>query len=232
MDRPYVICHMLTSIDGKVTGDFLSHDYCEKAIDAYYQINRDLKADAFACGRVTMEDSFTNHKKVALSRYKSRKVPRVDFVAMKAKRYAVAFDRYGKLGWTSSTIIDEDPGYGGAHIIEVLLENVSDAYLAYLKTIKVSYIFAGKDEMDVSLALKKLKDLFGIKKLLLEGGSIIDGAFLKENLVDELSLVVTPIVADASSKPLFDAANMQTFSLLELKYLKDSSVYLRYKLTK
>ena len=76
------------------------------------------------------------------------------------------------------------------------------------------------------------KDLFGIKKLLLEGGSIIDGAFLKENLVDELSLVVTPIVADASSKPLFDAANMQTFSLLELKYLKDSSVYLRYKLTK
>ena len=24
MNRPYIICHMVTSIDGKVTGDFLS----------------------------------------------------------------------------------------------------------------------------------------------------------------------------------------------------------------
>jgi len=24
MNRPYIICHMVTSIDGKVTGEFLS----------------------------------------------------------------------------------------------------------------------------------------------------------------------------------------------------------------
>ena len=40
MNRPYVICHMVTSIDGKVTGDFLYRPECEKATDIYYEINR------------------------------------------------------------------------------------------------------------------------------------------------------------------------------------------------
>ena len=59
MNRPYVICHMTTSIDGKVTGDFLSRPNHGGASELYYQINRDYKADAYACGRVTMEGSFT-----------------------------------------------------------------------------------------------------------------------------------------------------------------------------
>ena len=29
MNRPYIICHMVTSIDGKVTGDFLNRPGCE-----------------------------------------------------------------------------------------------------------------------------------------------------------------------------------------------------------
>ncbi len=33
MNIPYIICHMLTSIDGKVTGDFLSQPICSKATD-------------------------------------------------------------------------------------------------------------------------------------------------------------------------------------------------------
>ena len=59
MSKPYVICHMLTSIDGKVTGDFLKGDEAAFATEIYYQLNRDYKAEAFACGRVTMEESFT-----------------------------------------------------------------------------------------------------------------------------------------------------------------------------
>ena len=59
MNRPYIICHMVTSIDGKVTGDFLYRPECEKATEIYYDINRDLKCNGFICGRVTMEGSFT-----------------------------------------------------------------------------------------------------------------------------------------------------------------------------
>ena len=48
MERPYIICHMVTSLDGKVTGDFLFTPECAAATELYYQINRDYRADAFA----------------------------------------------------------------------------------------------------------------------------------------------------------------------------------------
>lgn len=43
MNRPYIICHMVTSLDGKVTGDFLFKPECEGATEIYYDINRKLK---------------------------------------------------------------------------------------------------------------------------------------------------------------------------------------------
>ena len=163
MNRPKVICHMTTSIDGKATGEFLGMPQCERATEIYYEINRDGHADAFACGRVTMEGSFTDGWYPDLTAYQGVSIPREDYVADKgAKFFAVAFDRQGRLGWKTPCIEDEDPGYGGAHIIEVVLEGVSDAYLAYLREVGVSYIFAGGEEMDILLALEKLRRLFGI----------------------------------------------------------------------
>ena len=62
MNRPYIVCHMVTSIDGKVTGDFLGLPACEDATEVYYEINREYKSrgsGGFICGRITMEGSFT-----------------------------------------------------------------------------------------------------------------------------------------------------------------------------
>ena len=230
MTRPYIICHMVTSIDGKVTGNFLSDEKCEAATERYYQINRDFKADAFACGRVTMEGSFTQGWKPDLSQFAGAVVPREDYVAdLDAKFFAVAFDRRGQLGWQTPVIVDEDPGYGGAHIIEVMCENVSDAYLAYLQHIGVSYLFAGKTELDLPLALEKLYTLFGIKTLLLEGGSILNGAFQRENAVDELSLVMAPVSAEAEDKPLFMDSVISGWALMNITTYEDGVLWLRYK---
>ena len=201
--RPYVICHMMTSIDGKVTGDFL---YSEKGIEVsetYYEINRQLKGDAFACGRVTMESSFTNGFKPDLSAFVNAEIPDGDYIAMKHNYYAVSFDTNGKVGWTDGKIHDDDEGYNDCHIIEVLSENTPKEMLAYYRSIGVSYIFAGGNNIDIKIALNKLYSIFGIKKLLLEGGSIINGAFLRAGAVDELSLLTAPIVADKNDKSLF-----------------------------
>ena len=123
---------------------------------------------------------------------------------------------------------DEDPGYNNMHIIEVLTESAKDEYLAYLQDIKVSYIFAGKEELNVKLALEKLKTLFNIDTLLLEGGSIINGAFLKEDLVDELSLVYVPLLAKKDDKPLFYDSKIKNFELISTERINDN-IYTRYK---
>lgn len=230
MSRPKVICHMTTSIDGKVTGEFLGLPECMKATEVYYEINRGFRADAYACGRVTMESSFTGGWYPDLAVYQGENIPREDYVADKdAKYFAVAFDRQGRLGWKTACIVDDDPGYGGAHIIEVLLEDVCDAYLAYLREEGISYIFAGKVEMDIYLALEKLRNLFGIETLLLEGGSIINGAFARAGMIDELSLVIAPVTADAKDKPLLMDVEPMTFELSSMKQYDDGVVYMRYK---
>ena len=231
MNRPYIICHMTTSIDGKVTGEFLSLPESEAAVEAYYEINRKYKADAYACGRVTMEGSFTGGFQPDLTPFLDAKVERTDYIAdTEANFFAVAFDRKGRLGWTDSRIHDEDPGYDDAHIINVMCEElVSDAYLAYLKRIGVSYLFAGKTELNLLLAAEKLKALFGIETLLLEGGSVINGAFQREGLVDELSLVVSPVVARKEDKILFDGSRIEGYHLQEVKQMEKDVIWLNYK---
>lgn len=220
---------MTTSIDGKVAGAFLFREECAPAIEEYYRLNREIPAEAFACGRVTMEESFTGGWYPDLSGFTNKKINREDYIANQdATRYAIAFDRKGKLGWKSSVIEDEDPGYGGAHIVEVLCEDVDDAYLSYLQSIGVSYIFAGKSEMDLEMALEKLWSNFFINDLLLEGGSEINSAFELAGLIDELSLVQTSVIADTERKPLFQQNNLGDYILKEAKVVSDSVLCLRY----
>ena len=230
MTRPYIICHMVTSIDGKVTGDFLFQNECAEATDIYYRINRERKADGFICGRVTMEGSFTEGWYPDLSQYKPVN-KKTDFLVNDLSGfYAVAFDTHGKLGWRSNKIIDPDgdPGYDGAQIIEVLSEDVDERYLTYLEAMEIPYIFAGETSIDVEIALFKLKNIIGCEALLLEGGSIINGAFERAGAVDELSLVVAPVIGGKDSKPLFMDSDIANFELIGAEN-ENGNLVLNYK---
>lgn len=234
MNRPYIICHMVTSVDGKVTGDFLFSPECAGATELYYDINRKLRSDGFICGRITMEGSFTGGYYPDLSEY----APichgggiKKDFIpdAMSGF-YAVAFDPKGRLGWKSNKIVDPDgdPGYDGAQIIEVLTEQADERYLGYLEAMKIPYLFAGETEIDVQQALFKLKSVIGCERLLLEGGSVINGAFQRADAIDELSLVVAPAVADKDDKPLFMDSTVSAFELVRADSI-NGNVVLNYR---
>ena len=226
---------MVTSIDGKVTGEFLSRPGCEKATDIYYELNREYNrngANGFICGRVTMESSFTGGWYPDLTKYKPVNPDPAPMNFWLDEEYmsgfyAVCFDPKGKLGWKSNRIIDEDPGYGGAQIIEVLTEQVDRRYLAYLQEMDIPYIFAGENEIDVEFALHTLF-VHGINTLLLEGGSIVNGYFQRAGVIDELSLVVAPIIADANDKPLFMNSTASGFELKKVKQY-DNVVWMNYK---
>lgn len=229
MNRPHIICHMVTSIDGKVTGEFLSSPVCERAVETYYAIHREKQADGFICGRVTMASSFTGGYYPDLSAYAPAE--KTDCIpAGLSGFYAVAFDTNGRLGWRTNRIVDPDgdPGYDGARIIEVLSEAVDERYLGYLKVKEIPYIFAGKDAIDIELALTKLKRIFGAETLLLEGGSVINGAFQRAGVIDQLSLVVAPVVADKADKPLFMDGDAAGFTLINTVQT-DGALVLNYR---
>ena len=235
MNRPYIICHMVTSIDGKVTGDFLYRPECEAATEIYYEMKRAYKQNGgsgFICGRITMEQSFTGGFYPDLSKYEPVKpdpVPMNFWLDEKDMSgfYAIAFDPKGKLGWKSAFIEDSDPGYDKAQIIEVLTEQADERYLAYLQERGIPYLFAGKDEIDVALALKILQDHIGVDTLVLEGGSIINGHFLRANCVDEISLVQAPVTADKDSKTLFMDGDAFNFELTKAEQ-RNGALVMRY----
>ena len=141
-------------------------------------------------------------------------------------------DGQGKIAWGRSDI-------GGDPIVVVLTEAVSDAHLAGLRADKVSYFFAGAASIDLARALEFLNRELGVERLLLEGGGVVNGSFLREGLIDEVSLIVWPVVDGAAGAPcVFDstpedanqAAALRATELLHAESMTDGSVWLRYRL--
>ena len=197
----------------------------------FYKFHRELNADAFCCGKNTMNLSFIDdNNKIDLNLYKKSNIKiGTDFIyKLTYEHFAVAFDSKGTLLWKNSHIIDEDSGFDKSHIIEVLSENVNIEYLGYLQEIKVSYIFAGKDKIDLNIALKKLKKLFDIKVLILEGGSLLNESFLNEDLIDEINLFIVPLTGGKDSKSLFNNGDVKNFKLNKTSLFDGGVVNLNY----
>lgn len=235
MNRPHIICHMMISLDGKIMGDYMNTQAAEDMNNEYDRIHDEFQADAWMCGRITMDDNFTFYKAPALD-MDAPEVPRTDYIAQPhAQSYVVAVDPSGRLGWTENAI----SGYAKrppAHIIEAVTEQVSNAYLAYLRKLGISYVFAGEERIDCGLLMEKLRLLFGIQTLLLEGGGVLNGTFLNAGLIDEVSLVITAAADGATTTPtLFDvpaalsARPATLFSLDSVQRLGEDGLWLRYK---
>lgn len=226
--KPYVICHMLGSVDGRIKQDIWGfkdhHKYFEEPASK-------IKADAWLVGRVTMQE-FSSKKAPAKKRGRIN-IAKEDFVAdYDAKTFAVVIDPSGKCYWDSNMVSTE-------HVIEVLTEKVSANYLAHLQEQNVSYIFGGAEELDLKLVLKKLYKLFGIKKLRIDGGGHVNGSFLKAGLIDEFSLVLAPVADGTIGAPtVFEAAEgyakrkATQFKLKSVKKIYDDFLWIRYEVLK
>ena len=153
------------------------------------------------------------------------------FARRGANAYGVVLDGHGKIAWGRSEI-------GGDPIVVVLTEQVSNAHLAGHRADGVSYLFAGTTELDLPLALETLNRELGVQRLLLEGGGVTNGIFLRAGLVDEVSLLVCPFVDGAPVAPaLFDAAPIEerqpapveSIELTGSEVLEEGVVWLRYR---
>lgn len=222
--KPYVICHTMSSIDGRLQSDRWGY---RDTADFFERPAAKIKVDAWIVGRTTMQE-FSSKKAHRLGK-PDRSIDKADFVGEHAGRsFAVAIDPLGKCRWDKNRIEDE-------HVIEVLTERVSSAYLKHLQEKQVSYIFAGKTEINLAVALKKLNHLFGIKRCRIDGGGTVNGSFLKAGLIDEISHVVAPVADGAMETPaVFDVEKGHTrrlakkLTLKSVKRLTGGLLWVRY----
>lgn len=223
--RPYIITHMLSSLDGRIDSaawNGAAGIDRDAYVAAYDEVHRALQGDAWIVGRTTMEEFADGEVGASVP---GTEVPRQTFKGAFSGPYAVVLDPSGRLNWTGNTA-------NGDHVIEVLTEAVDAAYLARLQAASVSYLFAGNDRIDLNLALSKLREEFGVERLLLEGGGRINGSFLAEGLIDEFSLLLAPVLDGRQDSPAsFDRPGMvapERFVVTFIERRADDLLWLRY----
>jgi riboflavin biosynthesis pyrimidine reductase len=226
--KPYVICHMVASIDGR-TLNSRWRPKVDNSGELFESLHEKLHADAWLIGRVTGAE-FAKAKSYPPT--SAATWPREPwFVRRDARAYGVVLDAHGKVAWGRSDI-------GGDPIVVVLTEQVSDAHLAGLRQDGVSYFFAGRDEIDLAAALEILNRELGIKRLLVEGGGTANGECLRAGLLDEVSVVICPTLDGAQGAPsVFDSAAtdaprppLTAVTLESCEQLGGGAVWLRYTL--
>lgn len=226
--KPYVICHMVASIDGRILTSRWRPEDPERRRH-FEPLHDRLGVDAWLVGRVTGQEYA---KLDAYPDYTDQHYPRESWLTRRdAAAYGIILDAHGKIAWGRADI-------GGDPIVVVLTNQVSDAHLAGLRRDNVSYIFAGTRELDLGLALDVLNRELGIQRLEVNGGGITNGAFLRAGLIDEISLAVFPAVDGAKGAPsVFDsrkdetvlAAALRAISLQSSEVLEGGGVWLRYR---
>ncbi len=178
----------MSSIDGRLNGNRWSTPFDGKdrniLFTPYYTISEHLSPDAHMLGRNTVQIHFcpktfdhTGLPEVAR--------PEPYLALSPTSRKLFILDPHGKIFYDTNIIMDSG-------LVAVLGENVSEAYLAYLRENDISYLFAGVDGHDLEKAMNQIGELFGIERIVLEGGGIVNGQFLKHGLVDEFSLMIYP----------------------------------------
>lgn len=231
--RPKIICHMVSSIDGRLHPS--RYSVPAAGVDGtrlrqhYEEVAAKLDGEGWIVGRTTMSEIAKGT--AGTPAVLGHDLRGTHVAERKDRDLAIAIDPHGKVHYGQDNA-------GGDHLVAVLGEGVSDAYLAELREDGVSYLFAGPTGRDLAGAMDTLGEAFGVRTLLLEGGGAINGAFLKAGLIDEVSLLVQPAVDGlAGVSSIFDyrgepderPAAGKSLRHLHTETLEGGTVWLRYR---
>lgn len=227
MPAPTVICHMIASLDGRLLAGRWGVAE-ERLLTVYEAAAARLDADGWMAGRETMQDQLA----VGPARLAAAPVPspRPDRIAAPAAgRVAVAFDRQGRLR-------PERGDIDGDHLVIAVSERVSEAHVDRLAARGVSVIFAGPEGGDVARVVARLGEVFGLRRVLLEGGGRLNAAFLAADAIDETSTLLFPVIDGQRGVPaIYDDPGATIARRLELtaaETLEGGVVWLRHRIVR
>jgi 2,5-diamino-6-(ribosylamino)-4(3H)-pyrimidinone 5'-phosphate reductase len=203
---PKVITHNAVSLDGAISGFTID-------LEKYYAVAGSLNPDAMLVGSSTAKSGIEMY---------SDGIPDespADFikpkVASEDKRpYWVIPDSNGLL-------------QGRLHIfrrfehckdvIILLSEKSPESYVKYLMERNYDVIISGHEDVDLKTSLEILANKYDCKVVMTDSGGNLNKALLEEGLVDEISLIINPVLVDQRHPKLFRGLNLPQKSIhLEL----------------
>ena len=211
MNRPYTLCYLNCSADGHIDGEFFRSEEEKKTIGIFRQRWTDYGADAIIYGAVTMRmfaagrypqapeaeescpadaEPFPAADSVAAA---SALTAKVDFHSdAPAKKYYIAIDPDGTVAYNGPYI--DVRGRGQHGVIHAVTAKTPVSYLRYLREQGISYLFCGEESLDPVILMQKVREAFGVRKAILSGGAFADWTMLSAGLIDELTMMFSPVV--------------------------------------
>ena len=222
MNKPYIICYMMMSIDGRIDCAMTE----KLPGDEYYKILESFNAPSSLYGRVTAELEMALPGKFS-SKMNSPLNKEEFYKAISSDGYEIIVDSHGTLLWEDQ--INEDKP-----LLIITTEKVNKEYLNYLKEKHISWIACGKDKINLKRACEILKNEFNVDKMVVLGGGHINGSFLEANLLDEISILIGSGVDGREGMcSVFDGLSMDSevkrLKLEKVESFDSGAVLIRYK---
>lgn len=228
MTRPITTLFMLESLDGKINSgnsdaldvdrDWKNIPGLKEGLQQYYDIESNTDIFSLNTGRVMAKIGVNERE-----------------------------DEPEKMDAVTFVIIDNAPhlnergiDYLCRWVGKLILVTTNSEHPAYeLRDKYDNLVIFGYEKLDLGQVLTDMYDQFGAERLTIQSGGSLNGAFLREDLIDYVNVVVAPVLVGGKDTPtLIDGEAISTteeldkirpMKLIECKALNDSYVQLRYE---
>jgi 2,5-diamino-6-(ribosylamino)-4(3H)-pyrimidinone 5'-phosphate reductase len=216
--KPEIIIHNSVSIDGSLTG-FMPD------MELHYRIAGEYKPDAHLIGSATI---------IAGNEMFGDGIP--EEVAEDFKRPG----RDNKLPWW--IVVDTGGRLKGMlhtcrrfeycrDVIVLISESTPADYIKHLEERDYIYIRTGKEKVDLKNAVDILQEKFRIHKILTDTGKVLGNLLLNIGLVNEISLLIHPLIVGENCYPIFSDINKNlALKLLKSEHYENGCVWTVYSI--
>lgn len=187
---PKIVLHNSVSLDGSFIG--LTPDMC-----LHYQIVGHYKPEMYLAGSNTAKSGIEMYGDRIPAERESDLVKPVKDANLS---YWVIPDTKGAL----KGLLHVFRQFEFCRDVIVLVSEVTPVdYLEYLTERQYEFITAGREVVDYRYAFSVLSQRYFVKTILVDTGSKLGNILLNENLVDEISLLISPEIVGEKGKNLF-----------------------------
>jgi len=214
---PKIIVHNSISLDGSLTN-------FEVNMEIHYQIAGKYKPDAHFIGSNTIKSGIKLYRNVSLEEKK-------DFVKPKRDAnlpYWVIIDSKSSL----FGLLHEVRRFEFCKDVIVLIsEKTSQRYINYLKERNYDYFIIGKSKVDLKKSFEFLFKKYKIKTILTDCGKILSNILINQGFVDEISLLIHPVIVGDESYNIFSNVTKKIkLKLIKNEILNKNYIWLVFKI--
>ncbi|MGC9362145.1 MAG: dihydrofolate reductase family protein [Candidatus Syntrophosphaera sp.] len=252
MNRPQVVLYVCASVDGRITfGPNTTMFDAFKQPELHQMLCTDEEWDGFskAVFAIHNPDMFLEGSNMLVAETeKLKELPKYaggiddlyedflpdDILNKKGRKtWTSVVDGRGRFrnGYTADT---DDPE---TYMVHLASETVPPEYLAFLRSKNIPYLLEGKERVDLAKMFEKLRSKLNVMTIATSSGGRLSGALIRSSLLDEVNILLSPIVIGGFSTPtLFSSPELDwpsikpnKLALLETKNMMHDKIWLRYK---